>query len=88
MTRQNCFHLKTVIIGTGIVLHSGLGRAPINKEILINAINQIYPYSNLEYNIEDNSRGERNNHINYLISALTFSESSLIVKCEHCLKTH
>ena len=32
--------LKPVINGTGIVLHTGLGRAPISKEILIEGINQ------------------------------------------------
>ena len=60
-------------------MHTGLGRAPIDKNILLQGINDIYPYSNLEYNIIDNKRGERNNHVNYLINSLTKSESSLVV---------
>ena len=71
--------LKSVINGTGIVLHTGLGRAPINKKILNQAIDNIYPYSNLEYNLIDNTRGERNNHLSYLINALSSSQSSIIV---------
>ena len=39
--------LKSVINGTGIVLPPGLGRAQINKKILNQAIDNIYPYSNL-----------------------------------------
>ena len=72
-------NIKSIINGTGIVLHTGFGRAPIDKNILIEGISDIYPYSNLEYDIINNKRGERNNHINSLISALTYSESSLIV---------
>ena len=44
--------LDSVINGTGIVLHTGLGRAPIDKNILNRVFENIYPYSNLEFNIE------------------------------------
>ena len=71
--------LRHVINGTGIVLHTGLGRAPISKTILNETFKNIYPYSNLEFNIDDNSRGDRNSHISYLINSITSSESSLIV---------
>ena len=71
--------LKSVINGTGIVLHTGLGRSPISKKILNDTISNIYPYSNLEFNISNNSRGERNSHISYLIDSMAGSESSIIV---------
>ena len=71
--------LQSIINGTGIVLHTGLGRAPISKTILNETFKSIYPYSNLEFNIDDNSRGDRNTHISYLINSITSSESSLIV---------
>ena len=71
--------LSSVINGTGIVLHTGLGRAPISKQILTDTFNNIYPYSNLEFNINDNSRGDRNDHISYLIDSIIKSESSLVV---------
>ena len=71
--------LRPVINGTGIILHTGLGRAPISKEILIDGIMQNYPYSNLEINIQDGSRGDRNNHISDLISSICKTEQSLVV---------
>ena len=43
-------HFDKVINGTGIILHTGLGRAPISKEIFTKALNSTYPYANLEFN--------------------------------------
>tara|TARA_Y100001970_G_scaffold183162_1_gene222776 strand:- start:14976 stop:16373 length:1398 start_codon:yes stop_codon:yes gene_type:complete len=71
--------LKPVINGTGIILHTGLGRAPISKEILIEGITQNYPYSNLEINIRNGKRGDRNTHISKLISSICNSEDSIVV---------
>ena len=39
--------LVQVINGTGIILHTGLGRAPLSKKLVSDALNQIIPYSNL-----------------------------------------
>ena len=71
--------LKPVINGTGIILHTGLGRAPISKEILIDGILQNYPYSNLEINITNGQRGDRNIHISDLISSICKAEQSIVV---------
>ena len=71
--------LKPVINGTGIILHTGLGRAPISKEILIDGILQNYPYSNLEINITDGQRGDRNIHISNLINSICKAEQSIVV---------
>ncbi len=71
--------LQSVINGTGIILHTGLGRAPISKEILIDGIEKNYPYSNLEIDINSGKRGDRNTHVNKLFQALCKCESSLMV---------
>ena len=71
--------LRQVINGTGIILHTGLGRAPISKEILYKSIDNTYPYTNLEFNLENGKRGDRNSHISELLSCLCKVESSLIV---------
>ena len=71
--------LKPVINGTGIILHTGLGRAPISKEILIDGIIQNYPYSNLEFDIENGKRGDRNSHISELISSICNADKSIVV---------
>ena len=44
-------------------LHTGLGRAPISKEILIDGILKNCPYSNLELNTNTGRRGDRNLHV-------------------------
>jgi len=75
----NCKSLRPVINGTGIILHTGLGRAPISKEILIDGIIQNYPYSNLEFDIENGKRGDRNSHISELISSICNAEESIVV---------
>ena len=72
-------NLVPVINGTGIVLHTGLGRSPISKEILLDAVESIYPYTNIELQIKSGKRGERNHHVEELLNSLTSSESSLIV---------
>ena len=71
--------LKQVINGTGIILHTGLGRAPISKEILYDSINNTFPYTNLEFNLDTGERGDRNVHLVNLFNCLCDSESSLIV---------
>ena len=71
--------LRPVINGTGIILHTGLGRAPISKEILIDGIIQNYPYSNLEFDIENGKRGDRNSHISELISSICNADKSIVV---------
>jgi len=72
-------NLKQVINGTGIILHTGLGRAPLSKELLDRALKQILYYSNLELDLSSGKRGERNNHVESLLTALTGSEASLVV---------
>jgi len=71
--------LNRVINGTGIILHTGLGRAPISKKIFNKALDSTYPYTNLEFNLSDGKRGERNHHIDYLINSITGSEASIVV---------
>ena len=72
-------NLKQVINGTGIILHTGLGRAPLSKELVDRALQQILHYSNLELDLTSGKRGERNDHVESLLTALTGSEASLVV---------
>ena len=71
--------LQPVINGTGIILHTGLGRAPISKDILVDGILKNYPYSNLELNLETGKRGDRNIHVSSLFNSLCDCEDSTIV---------
>ena len=73
------FNLNSVINGTGIVLHTGLGRAPLSKKIFLESFNRVYPYSNLEFNVKDNLRGDRNDSIQDLINPLVGSQKTIVV---------
>lgn len=71
--------MKNIINGTGIVLHTGFGRAPIQKTRLKNVINRVGGYSNLEFNLETGTRGNRLDHVRGHCAAITGSENSLMV---------
>ncbi len=71
--------LVNIINGTGIVLHTGLGRAPFNAERLKNLSSRLEGYINLEYNILSGLRGDRQIHIRNHLSSLCNTESSLMV---------
>ena len=73
------YNMKNVINGTGIILHTGLGRAPLSKELLLEAVERVYAYSNLELALISGKRGERTQHVSSLFNALTGSESALVV---------
>ena len=60
--------LKNVINGTGIILNTGLGRAPLSKKIIDSVSNSIYPYCNLEVNENTNKRSTRLDHIEPLFN--------------------
>tara|TARA_Y100000996_G_scaffold150308_1_gene115750 strand:- start:558 stop:1946 length:1389 start_codon:yes stop_codon:yes gene_type:complete len=71
--------LRQIINGTGIILHTGLGRAPIDKKVLISGIEKNYPYSNLEFNLKNGNRGDRNVHVKELFNSLCKSEDTIMV---------
>ncbi|MDP6500245.1 MAG: L-seryl-tRNA(Sec) selenium transferase [Candidatus Marinimicrobia bacterium] len=71
--------MKNIINGTGVVLHTGFGRAPISKKVISNATKKLEGYVNLEFDLDSGKRGERQDHINNLLSAICGSESSLMV---------
>ncbi len=70
--------LKKVINATGVVLHTGLGRAPMNRTVA-EAITDISRYTNLEINIADGKRGQRNDHLSLLLRILTGAEDGFAV---------
>jgi L-seryl-tRNA(Ser) seleniumtransferase len=56
--------LRRVINATGVVLHTNLGRAPLE------AIETIGGYSNLEYDLATGKRGKRDSHSSALLERL------------------
>ena len=71
--------LQPVINGTGIVIHTNFGRAPLAQEA-IRALNEIGPaYSNLEYDLATGERGRRGAYIENALALLCGAESATIV---------
>lgn len=71
--------LKPVINGSGIILHTNLGRAPLGAELLSDVKEVLSGYNNLEFNLEKGSRGERNAHAAPIIRYLTGAEDVIVV---------
>ncbi len=72
-------NLRRVINATGIVLHTGLGRAPLAK-VAVEAVAEVAAgYCNLELNLADGRRGDRHDHLRELLRELTGAEDALVV---------
>ena len=71
--------LKKVINGTGVVIHTNLGRSLLSESIKDDLLNTAFRYSNLEYDIEYGERGSRYSHLTETIKKLTNAEDVLIV---------
>jgi len=71
--------IRNVINGTGIVLHTNFGRAPIGKKVLQNVAKKLSGYVNLEVDLETGKRGDRLNHLSALLGAITNTDGGIIV---------
>ncbi|MCL2605187.1 MAG: L-seryl-tRNA(Sec) selenium transferase [Defluviitaleaceae bacterium] len=79
LEKTNKPHLRRVINGTGIILHTNLGRAPLAREALTAVNETARGYSNLEYDIENATRGSRHSHVEGLLTQLTGAEAAMAV---------
>lgn len=71
--------IRPVVNATGIVLHTGLGRAPLSTATR-ESISQIAAgYSTLEFDLPSGQRGQRNDHVEDLLCSLTGADSALMV---------
>jgi len=79
LNSQSSMSLRRVINGTGVLLHTNLGRAPL-AEAAIQAVNDAARgYSTLEYDVASGERGSRQSHVRTLLARLTGAEDALVV---------
>jgi L-seryl-tRNA(Ser) seleniumtransferase len=71
--------LARVINATGVVLHTGLGRAPLPAAAADAAARAAVGYSDLEIDRETGRRGRRSGRAELLATALTGAEDGLVV---------
>jgi L-seryl-tRNA(Ser) seleniumtransferase len=71
--------LRPVLNGTGVVLHTNLGRAPL-AEVALAAIARVASgYTNLEYETATGERGSRYVHCASLLREITGADDALVV---------
>lgn len=77
--KLDSYKLKRVINATGVVIHTNLGRSPINMDIMNNIAEIAANYSNLEFDLETGERGSRYSHLEDIITRITGCESAMVV---------
>ncbi|HEX8100256.1 MAG TPA: L-seryl-tRNA(Sec) selenium transferase [Actinomycetota bacterium] len=76
---RNYYGLSEVINATGVILHTGLGRAPLPERAAHAAANAARGYSDLEVERETGARGRRTARAEALLKSLTGAEDALVV---------
>ena len=76
---NEAFSLRRVVNGTGVVLHTNLGRSSLAPRLREHLIDIAFGYSTLEYDVSTGERGTRYAHVEKLICQLTGAEAALVV---------
>ena len=77
--RQSQPSLRRAINGTGIIVHTGLGRAVLGKEAQAAVAEVAAGHSTLEIDTESGKRGSRQAHVSGLLTSITGAEAALVV---------
>ena len=70
---------QPMINATGILLHTNMGRAPLEKKVVQQALDQVAGYTDLELNPTSGRRGHRDSHIAALARLLWDVEDATLV---------
>ncbi len=71
--------LKRVINGTGVVIHTNLGRSLLPETVREKLLEAAFSYTNLEFDISSGERGSRYSHVEPILCRLTGAEAALVV---------
>ena len=72
-------NLRRVINGTGVVIHTNLGRSLLSTSATLALTRAGSHYTNLEYNLKTGKRGSRYSLVEEIICELTGAEAALVV---------
>jgi L-seryl-tRNA(Ser) seleniumtransferase len=70
--------LRRTINGSGVIIHTNLGRSPIDPLIWSEAAEIVTGYSNLEFDLDGGERGARDEHLTNLCRALFGCEAAIL----------
>lgn len=73
------FFIRPVINGTGVILHTNLGRAALGSKLMNEAMNTFKDFCNLEYDLLQGTRGKRGDFVERMLAVFSQSESALIL---------
>jgi L-seryl-tRNA(Ser) seleniumtransferase len=71
--------ISRVINGTGILVHTNLGRAPLSRSLFDNIRDHVTGYGNLEFEVTAGKRGSRGELAEKYLALLSQSEAGAIV---------
>ncbi|MDE2505876.1 MAG: L-seryl-tRNA(Sec) selenium transferase [Planctomycetota bacterium] len=71
--------LRRVLNASGVLLHTGLGRAPLAEEALAAVVEAARGYCNLEFKLDGGTRGRRSSGVSELVARLTGAEAAAVV---------
>ena len=71
--------LQPVINGTGVIIHTNFGRAPLAQEAVVGLTSIASSYSNLEYDVSSGERGSRAAYLEQHLALLCGAESATLV---------
>jgi L-seryl-tRNA(Ser) seleniumtransferase len=79
MSSRRRLNLRPVINGTGIIIHTNLGRAPLAPTALLAIDAAAKGYANIEFDLDSGKRGSRYDHIRDILTDLTGAEDAVVV---------
>jgi len=71
--------LRKVINGTGVVIHTNLGRSPLSEQMIAAMETLRDGYVNLELDLDDGRRGNRHDHLRPWIRSISDAEDGILV---------
>mgnify|MGYP006289245275 CR=1 FL=1 len=71
--------LRPVINGTGVILHTNLGRAAIGNKLIDELAESLKGFTNLEYDLFMGKRGKRGEFVEKMLAVYTQAESAIIL---------
>jgi L-seryl-tRNA(Ser) seleniumtransferase len=70
--------LRRVINATGVIIHTNLGRSPIDPAVWQRAGGVVEGYSNLEFDLDAGERGARDEHLESICRSLFGCEAAIL----------
>ncbi|MGQ9573108.1 MAG: L-seryl-tRNA(Sec) selenium transferase [Dehalococcoidia bacterium] len=71
--------LRPVINASGVIIHTNLGRAPLSREAMAAVEAASRGYTNLEFDLTEGERGDRQMHVQALLCQISGAEAAMAV---------